>query len=80
MNKYQKEYLGKKIEVVEAKNPSLKGFKGKIIGETKFSFKIKTKEKQTTILKKTNVFLIDEEIVEGYKITKRPEERIKIKR
>ncbi len=67
------EFIGKKIQ---AKTNS-KTFDGIVIDETKNTIKIETNKKIKTILKKEATFKIDDKIVEGKNITKRPEDRIK---
>ena len=79
MNKYQDEYLGKKIEVLNSSNKQLEGIEGFIFKESKNSFVIKTKEKKITILKNKTTFLINEKKINGEKIAKKPEDRIKIR-
>ena len=79
MNKHQQEFIGKQIEITESKNKQQKNLQGKIIDETKNTFTIKTQNKTIIILKKDKKFKINEEKIDGNKITKRPEERIKIK-
>ena len=76
------EFIGKKIEIVEAKNNSLVGIKGKIIDETKNMFTLETEKglskrlvkKQVTLKTKVNgkTFIIEGEVLHG-----RPEERLK---
>jgi RNase P/RNase MRP subunit p29 len=81
------EFIGAKIRVLDAPNKSLKGFEGFIIDETKNTFRIKiqnnNQQKKTnqekTILKKGAVFLINSQRIDGDEITRRPEERIKLK-
>lgn len=77
------EFIGLTIEVTDAKNPSLKGIKGKVIDETKYTFTItdgqKTKKilkEQITITTKINNKTIT---IEGKSLVARPEERIKKK-
>lgn len=79
MNKHQQEFIGKNIEITDSKNKEQQNIKGKIIDETKNTFTIKTENKKITILKKDKKFKINNEKIDGNKITKRPEERIKIK-
>jgi len=79
MNKHQQEFIGKTIEIVDSKNKEQKNIKGKIIDETKNTFTIKTQNKTIKILKKDKKFKIENQKIDGNKITKRPEERIKIK-
>ena len=78
MNKYQKEYIGKKVKITKSKNKQHENLEGVIVDETKHTFKVKG-DKIRTILKKGNEFLIGSDRIEGDKITKKPEERIKIR-
>lgn len=75
------EFIGLPIEIVDAKNKTLIGFKGKIIDETKNTFKIKIKNKEKTIIKDQITFITiikDKKIkIKGKILSKRPEERIK---
>jgi RNase P/RNase MRP subunit p29 len=79
MNKYKQEFIGKQIEITKSSNKQQEQIKGKIIDETKNTFKIKTENKTITILKKDKTFIINNQTIKGDKITKKPEERIKIK-
>lgn len=79
MNKYQQEYIGKKIKIIQSENKQQQNIEGKIIDETKNTFTIKTKSKEIKIIKQGKTFEINGEKIKGEKITKRPEERIKIK-
>jgi ribonuclease P protein subunit POP4 len=79
MNKLKQEFIGKQVEITQSKNKEQKNIQGKIIDETKNTFKIKTEKKIITILKKDKEFKIDNQKIDGNKITKKPEERIKIK-
>jgi len=78
---YAAEFIGAKIKVMNATNKSLQGLEGSIIDETKNSFKIKnSKQEEKTVLKKGAVFMINNNIIKGDEIIKRPEERIKLKK
>jgi ribonuclease P protein subunit POP4 len=79
MNKYKQEFIGKKVEIIKSKNKEQENINGKIIDETKNTFKIKTDKKTITILKQDKIFKIENQKIDGNKITKRSEERIKIK-
>ena len=78
MNKYREEYLGKELVVINSTNKELVGLKGQIIKETKESFIINA-HKKIRILKKDCEFTIGNKSINGKKITKRTEDRIKIK-
>ena len=74
------ELIGRIIEIIDSKNPSSIGIKGKIVDETKSTIKVlKEDSRQVTLLKNTITFKIPEtgEIIRGEEITKRPEERLK---
>jgi ribonuclease P protein subunit POP4 len=79
MNKYQQEFIGKKIRIINAKNKTQQNIEGKIIDETKNTITIKTQNKTVNIIKKENIMEINGQRIDGKKITKRPEDRIKIK-
>jgi len=81
-NSIKDEFIGKEAEIVRTRNKQLFGLKGKIMDETKSSFKILVTKKNfrelKIILKKDNVFRIGNKIFEGNKLMKRPEDRIKL--
>lgn len=82
INDYLKfELIGLEVEVVNAKNKSLIGIKGKIVDETKNTFVIETDGKEKNLLKDQVTLIIDfkkEKIrVEGKLFLGRSEERIK---
>jgi len=82
-NILKEEFIGKQMEIARSRNNQLQGLTGKIVDETRNSFKVLvTKQKFREfkiIMKKDNVFLIEKRLIEGNKIMKRPEDRIKIK-
>ncbi len=75
----KEEFIGKELEVIESKNLSLKGKKGKILDETKESFTIRENGKEIMILKRGSTFKINNNLINGDDILKRPEDRLKIK-
>ena len=82
INDYLKfELIGLEVEVVDAKNKSLIGIKGKIVDETKNTFVIETNGKEKNLLKDQVTLIINfkkEKIrAEGKLFLGRPEERIK---
>ena len=79
MNKLRKPYTGLDIIIKESKNKTLINVEGKIIEETKNTFKIKTKEGNKTVLKKACTFKINNQKIDGKKINKKPQDRIKTK-
>jgi len=79
MNKHQQEFIGKQIIITKTNNKQQQNITGTIINETKYTFTIKTQDKKIMILKSYKDFRINNQKIEGNKITKRPEERIKIK-
>ncbi len=70
---YQDGLIGKKAEV-KTKNML---FSGKIILETKNTITIITEKGEKTILKRDCEILVDNRKIEGKRITKRTEDRIK---
>jgi len=78
MMNHPDEFIGCEIRVMQSKNKDLEGVKGKIIDETRNTFKVLTYHNQEKILLKQGcVFLINNQEINGDKIIQRPEERIK---
>lgn len=77
------ELIGKNIEIVESKNKSLLGLKGRIIDETKNAFIIMSNGKRKMVLKSHMKMIVkwqDKRIlVDGKMLAKRPEDRINTK-
>lgn len=77
------EMIGKDIEIIDSKNKSLLGLKGRIIDETKNSFIIMHNGKRKMILKSHVKMIIiwkDKKVlVDGKMLARRPEDRINIK-
>lgn len=77
------EFIGCPVEIVRSRNKQLIGLSGKIVDETQQSFKVlvnkRTFREFKIILKRDAAFMIDGKLVDGNKILKRPEERIKTK-
>lgn len=77
------ELIGSELEIIESSNGSNIGIKGKIVFETKGTFEIMTEEGKKKVIKKINKFKITKKgktfMIDGKKIEKAPEERIKIK-
>ena len=75
------ELIGLEIEVINSKNSSLKGIKGKIIEETKNTLRIKTNNKIKMIhknqVKLKMGFRKKEIIIDGSLFIGKPEDRIK---
>ena len=69
-----KEIIGAIIEIIDSKNKSLVGVKGKVIDETKNTI---TLDSGKTILKSHAIFKISNKIIHGSEIAKRSEDRIK---
>jgi len=61
----------------------LLGLKGKIVDETKNSFKMLVNKRNfrefKVIMKQGNTFMIGKKLFDGNKIMKRPEDRIKLR-
>ncbi|MEM1607385.1 MAG: ribonuclease P protein subunit [Candidatus Bathyarchaeia archaeon] len=79
----QDEFIGLDVKVVKSTNPYYVGLRGKVIDETKNTFRILCKNKEEKILIKENcVFrftLLDKTVVEidGKVLIGRPEDRVK---
>lgn len=77
---YPQELIGEEMEVVDSKNKSNLGLKGKIIDETKMTLRIKDFHGKEKILFKNNLTLRlvkSGQVLRGKEISGRPEERIK---
>ncbi|MFA5797241.1 MAG: ribonuclease P protein subunit [Candidatus Woesearchaeota archaeon] len=77
------EFIGQPVEIIKSRNRQLVGLSGKIVDETKQSFKIlinkRTFREFKLVFKKDAGFIINGKVIDGNKILKRPEERIKLK-
>jgi ribonuclease P protein subunit POP4 len=74
-------YIGKQIKVINSSCPSLIGMEGKIVDETKHTFKI-TLNNELKKLNKTQIsFKINQNnyVIDGKKIIKQPWERLKLR-
>ncbi len=75
------ELIGKKVKIVKCMDPSWIGREGKIVDETKNTFKIEINGKEKIIAKDTAVFefTIGDNVyhINGLRLKYRPEERIK---
>lgn len=75
------ELIGKKVRIVKCTDPSWIGREGKIVDETKNTFKIEIGKKERTIAKDTAIFefTVGDKVyqIEGSRLKFRPEERIK---
>lgn len=78
--KYTDELIGKRLEVVDSDQESVRGMTGVIVDETKNTIKIED-DRERTLPKRGNEFKIiindHEMILKGDKLTYRPEDRIK---
>ncbi|MBW2994780.1 ribonuclease P protein subunit [Candidatus Woesearchaeota archaeon] len=79
-NTYPEEIIGKTIEVVESKNSSNVGIKGKIIDETKKTILVKTKKGEKRLLKSNITIIIHHKNAQKSKISGTPETRSVSKR
>ena len=77
----KQEFIGTQIKVVRSNNKSLVGLEGKIIDETKNTFRIQTRNGVKMLLKSQISFQTEIErkkvVIDGNKICFRSEERIK---
>ena len=69
----KEELIGKEAEI----ESNGKTHRGKIINETKNMIHLETKNKTKKFIKKTSKIKINGKIINGEKIAKRPEDRIK---
>lgn len=76
---YPYELIGQEMEVINSRNKSNLGLKGRIVDETKYTLKIEWQGKIKTLMKKNIKFKLKKtnKMIEGKIITKRSEERIK---
>lgn len=81
MTTFRKELIGEVIEVISSTNKSLEGTKGKVQEETKHTLRVENRGRVIRLLKNNITFRIDRtrEVVDGKKLIKRPEDRIKAK-
>ena len=77
------EFIGEQVEIVSSSNRQFLGLTGKIVDETRDSFKVLVNKRNfkefKVIFKRGNTFKIGGLLVQGIKIIKRPEDRIKLK-
>ena len=77
------EFIGEQVEIVTSNNRQLIGLTGKIMDETRDAFKVLVNKRNfkefKMILKRGNTFKIGGFMVQGIKIAKKPEDRIKLK-
>ncbi|MGQ0771900.1 MAG: ribonuclease P protein component 1 [Nitrososphaerota archaeon] len=77
------ELIGLETQIIDSSNKSLVGLSGKIIDETKFMLTIETENGTKMIPKQHSSWKFtanDQEcIIDGKTISKRPEDRIKVK-
>jgi ribonuclease P protein subunit POP4 len=78
---FRDEIIGCEITVIDARNKSLVGIRGKAIDETKNTITVETPKGVKKILKEqVKIEICGEKkiIIEGKSLAKRPEERIKV--
>jgi RNase P/RNase MRP subunit p29 len=79
----QKDWIGREVKIVGAKNKLYLGIVGTVIDETKHFLIIKTPEKVLKMVKNTSVFELSwnnrKVKVKGKDIEVAPEERLKLK-
>lgn len=75
------EFIGLNTEIIDSTNKALVGLSGKIVDETKSMFALETKSGTKMIPKQHSVWKFESsnEIIDGKTISKRPEDRIKVK-
>jgi len=73
------EFIGKNIKIVDSSCKSLIGLQGAIIDETKNTFTVQTSKGRKKIIKHQVEILVNDQKINGRKITKKPEDRIKLR-
>jgi RNase P/RNase MRP subunit p29 len=71
------ELIGKTIEVISSKNQKLKGKKGKVVWETKNTITILNNSDKNKLIKSQIIFTLNQRVIDGKKIQKKPEDRLK---
>ena len=79
MTNSKDEFLGKKIKITKSPMTHQTKIEGVIVNETMNTFTILQQGIEKKVLKKRREFLINGTKINGDKINKKPEERIKIK-
>lgn len=78
---YTFEFMGSEIKITESPHHGYKGMQGKVIDETKNMFVIEDEGEKKKIPKKGNRFKLTingrHNLLDGNKLTHRPEDRIK---
>jgi len=78
---YTFEYIGSDLEVIESTNQNYEDIQGKLIDETKNMFVIADEEGKKMLPKRGNRFKLTingrRNVLDGNKLTHRPENRIK---
>lgn len=76
---YSRELIGEMIQVVHSSQKQLEGLQGKIVDETKSTFTLEQDGKTKKLLKNTITFRLQSSglIIDGKKLLRRAEERIK---
>jgi len=77
------EFIGLNVEIVKSSNPKIFGMKGLIVDETKNMLVLDTVKGQKLIPKANSTWKFsikeNEVLVDGSSLTKRPEDRLRIK-
>ena len=75
------ELIGLEVEIVDSKNKTLVGMKGRIIDETKNTFTIRSDGKERKIIKKDSTFVFKvgrkKFMIKGERLVGNPWERLK---
>ncbi len=75
------EFIGLQTEIINSTNKAIIGLSGKVINETKSMFVLETESGTKMIPKQYSSwkFATSNEIIDGKTISRRPEDRIKVK-
>ena len=74
------EFIGSMTQIIESSSKSLVGLSGKIVNETQSMFTINTARGTKMIPKQNSLWgFANDQVINGDRIAKRPEDRIKVK-
>lgn len=79
VDNYSQPFIGKQLLVRASANTDVVGIRGLVVDETKYSFLLSVNGIEKRILKSKTIFVCDEQIIDGDKLIKRLDERIKLR-
>ena len=71
-------FISRNIQVIDSDDPTLVGVSGQIIEETRRTIIVQTSKGEKILPKNVIIFTLDseKEVIEGFTVTQRPENRI----